>query len=125
MSSPWSWIPEVPGVGRGGKRVYVLQGRSAIAQLTVPLPFRGNDLEHAETDLRWTPIVLAGYPALGLSGAEDPLDASVVAWLTPFGHRQWELMTGAGLPDLRLAEGTLLYLPDVPPTALCWPRSAG
>jgi hypothetical protein len=32
--------------------------------------------------LRWTPVVLAGYPALGLSGAVDPFEASVSAWLT-------------------------------------------
>lgn len=125
MSSWWRWIPDLGGVRHGGKRVYVLQGSTAIAQLTVPLPFRGNDIEHTETELRWTPIVLGGYPALGLSGAADPLDASVVAWLTPFGHREWKLMTGADLPDLQLADGTLVCLPPVPRAAPSWPRSVG
>jgi len=83
-------------------------GGRAVAQLVLPLPFRGNDIEHGETATRWTPVVLAGYPALGLSGAADPLEASVVAWLTPFGEPEWELMRGSSLPDLGLAEGTLV-----------------
>ena len=126
MSSWWRWIPDLGGVRQGGKRVYGLQGgAAAIAQLTVFLPFRGNDIEHTETQLRWTPIVLGGYPALSLSGAADPLDASVVAWLTPFGHREWKLMTGADLPDVHLADGTLVGLPPVPGAAPSWPRSVG
>ena len=125
MSSWWRWIPDLGGVRHGGKRVYVLQGGTAMAELIVPLPFRGNDSEHTETELRWTPIVLGGYPALGLSGAAEPLDASVVAWLTPFGHREWELMTGAHLPDLRLADGPQVGLPPVPYAVFFWPRSVG
>jgi hypothetical protein len=96
-----------------------------MAQLMLPLPFRGNDPEHAETALRWTPVVLAGYPALGLSGAIDPLEASVVAWLTPFGAPEWEFMRGAALPDLDLADGTRVRLPGVPGSAPSWARSAG
>jgi hypothetical protein len=81
--------------------------------------------EHGETELRWTPVVLAGYPALGLSGAVDPFDASVIAWLTPFGEGEWELMRGTGLPDLGLPEGALVRFPGVPGSAPSWPRSAG
>ena len=126
MSAWWTWIADVREVRRGGERVYVLlAGSSAAAQLVLPLPFRGNDLEHGETATRWTPVVLAGYPALGLSGAADPLEASVVAWLTPFGESEWELMRGASLPDLALSDGTLLRFPSVPGSAPSWPRSAG
>ena len=126
MSARWSWIPDVRGVRRGKERVYLLRaGAGVVAQLVLPLPFRGNDIEHGETAPRWTPVVLAGYPALGLSGAADPLEASVVAWLTPFGELEWELMRGASLPDLGLADGTLVRFPDVPGSAPSWPRSAG
>ena len=126
MSAWFSWIADVRGVRRGGERVYVLlAGGGPVAQLVLPLPFRGHDLEHGETATRWTPVVLAGYPALGLSGAADPLEASVVAWLTPFGEPEWELMRGCPLPDLGLGDGTLLRFPGVPGSAPSWPRSAG
>jgi hypothetical protein len=97
----------------------------AVALLAVPLPFRGNEAEHGETELRWTPVQLGGYLALGLSGAVDPLDASVVAWLTPLGEKEWHLMRGACLPDLGLRDGTLVRFPEVPRVALSWPRRAG
>ena len=104
----------------------MLQGRaSAVALLVLPLPFRGTDLEHGETALRWTQVVLAGHPGLGLSGALDPLEASVIAWLTPFGEREWEVMRGASLPDLGLSDGTLVRFPGVPGSAPSWPRIAG
>jgi hypothetical protein len=126
MSAWWSWVPDVQGVRRGGERAYVMQrGAEAVALLVLPLPFRGTDLEHAETALRWTPVVLAGYPALGLSGALDPLEASVIAWLTPFGEREWKVMRGACLPDLSLPDGTLVRFPGVLGSAPSWPRSAG
>jgi hypothetical protein len=101
------------------------QGPIAVALLVLPLPFRGHDTEHGETALRWTPVVLAGYPALGLSGALDPLEASVIAWLTPFGEREWDLMRGVCLPDLGLSDGTLVRFPGVPGYAPSWPRSVG
>jgi hypothetical protein len=126
MSTWWSWVLDQRGVRRGGEKVYVLRrGATAVAQLVLPLPYRGNDLEHLEATPRWTPVVLAGYPALGLSGAADPLEASVMAWLTPFGEAEWELMKGAGLPGLGLSDGTLLSFPGVPWSAPSWPRSAG
>ena len=126
MAPWWSWIPDVRGVRRGGERAYVLRGgAAAVALLVLPLPFRGNDAEHGETATRWTPVVLAGYAALGLSGAVEPLEASVIAWLTPFGEREWELMKGVRLPDLGLADGTLVRFPAVPEWAPSWPRSAG
>ena len=126
MSGWWNWVPDVPRVRRGGERVYVLQrGPAAVAQLMLPLPFRGDDPEHGETGLRWTAVVLAGYPALGLSGAVEPLEASVIAWLTPFGEGEWELMRGASLPDLGLPDGALVRFPGVPGSAPSWPRSAG
>ena len=126
MSVWWSWVPDVRGVRRGGGRVYVLRGGAgAVAQLVLPLPFRGDDPEHAEAALRWTPVILAGYPALGLSGATDPLEASAIAWLTPFGEPEWELMRGAALPALDLSDRVRLGLPDVPGSAPSWPRSAG
>ena len=50
MSAWWSWVPDVRGMRRGGERVYVLQrGSAAVAQLVLPLPFRGDDPEHGET----------------------------------------------------------------------------
>lgn len=126
MSAWWSWVPDVRAVRRGGERAYVLRGgAAAVALLVLPRPFRGTDPEHGETELRWTPVVLAGYPALGLSGALDPLEASVIAWLTPFGEREWEGMRGACLPDLGLNDGTLVRFPGVPGSAPSWPRSAG
>ena len=126
MSAWWSWVPDVREVRRGGGRAYVLQGgSSAVALLVLPMPFRGTDPEHGETALHWTPVALAGHPALGLSGALDPLEASVIAWLTPFGEREWEVMRGAGLPDLGLSDGTLVRFPGVPGSAPSWPRSAG
>ena len=126
MSAWWSWMADGRGIRRGGERVYLLlAGGSAVAQLVLPLPFRGDDLEHRDTAPRWTPVVLAGYPALGLSGAADPLEASVIAWLTPFGEPEWELMLGSALPDLTLADGSLVRFPGVPGSAPSWPRSAG
>ena len=126
MSAWWTWVPDVGGVRRGAERVFVLRsGAAAVGQLVLPLPFRGNDPEHTETGLRWTPVVLAGYPALGLSGATDPLEASVIAWLTPFGEPEWELMRGVALPYLDLSDGTRVRLPGVPGSAPSWPRSAG
>jgi hypothetical protein len=113
-------------VRRGGERAYVLRrGPAPVAQLVVPLPFRGEDPEHGETGLRWAPVVLAGYCALGLSGAVDPFEASVIAWLTPFGGREWELMRGASLPSLGLPGGAPMRFPEVPGSAPSWPRSAG
>ena len=126
MSVWWSWVPDVRRVRRSAERAYVLQaGGAAVGLLVLPLPFRGTDPEHGETALRWTPVVLAGYPALGLSGALDPLEASVIAWLTPFGEREWELMREACLPDLGISDGTLVRFPGVPGAAPRWPRSAG
>jgi len=56
MSAWWSWIPDVRGVRRGKERVYVLRaGAGVVAQLVLPLPFRGNDIEHGETAPRWNP----------------------------------------------------------------------
>ena len=50
MSVRWSWIPDVRGVRRGKERVYLLRaGAGVVAQLVLPLPFRGNDIEHGET----------------------------------------------------------------------------
>jgi hypothetical protein len=122
----WSWVTD----GRGGERrveeVQVLRrGAQAVALLAVPLPFRGNEAEHGETELRWTSVVLGGYLALGLSGAVDPLDASVAAWLTPLGEKEWHLLRGACLPDLGLRDGTLVRFPEVPRAAHSWPRLAG
>jgi hypothetical protein len=126
MSAWWSWVPDAGGVTRAGDRGYVLRGGvAAVALLVLPLPFRGTDPEHGETEPRWTPVVLAGYPALGLSGALDPLEASVIAWLTPFGEREWHVMRGTSLPDLGLSDGTLVRFPGVPGSAPSWPRSAG
>ena len=126
MSAWCNWVPDVRSVRRAGERVYVLRrGAGAVALLVLPLPFRGNDTEHGEITPRWAPVVLAGYPALGLSGAADPLEASVIAWLTPFGEAEWELMRGACLPDLGLSNGTLVRFPAVPGSAPSWPRSTG
>jgi hypothetical protein len=108
------------------EQVEVLRrGAAAVALLAVPLPFRGNDPEHGETGLRWTPILLGGHLALGLSGAVDPLEASVIAWLTPFGQWEWQLIRGTCLPDLGLRDGTLVRFPEVPGAAVSWPRTAG
>jgi hypothetical protein len=121
----WSWVPDERGASRWVEQVHVLRrGTAAVALLAVPMPFRGNDSEHGETALRWTPVLLGGYLALGLSGAADPLEASVIAWLTPFGQSEWQLMRGTRLPDLGLRDGTLVRLPDVPGAAVRWPRSA-
>ena len=122
----WSWVPDARGARRLRENVYVLRRGAAVAALlAVPWPFRGNESEHGETDLRWMPVRLGGYLALGLSGAVDPLEASVIAWLTPFGEAEWRLIRGAGLPDLGLPDGTLVRFPGVPATAMSWPRSAG
>jgi hypothetical protein len=75
--------------------------------------------------LRWTPVVLAGYPALGLSGAVDPFEASESAWLTPLGGGEWQHMRGACLPDLGLSDGTLVRFPGVPAATGRRPRSSG
>ncbi|HEY7614543.1 MAG TPA: hypothetical protein VH764_16210 [Gemmatimonadales bacterium] len=101
------------------------RGAAAMALLAVPLPFRGNDPEHGEIGLRWMPVQLGGYLALGLSGAVDPLEASVIAWLTPFGESEWRLLEGAHLPDLGLPDGKLVRFPGVPEAAMSWPKRAG
>jgi hypothetical protein len=126
LAGGWSWVAD----GRGGERqveqVHVLRrGVNPVALLAVPLPFRGHETEHGETLLRWTPVLLGGYLAMALSGALDPLDASVAAWLTPLGEKEWHLMRGVCLPDLGLSDGTLVRFPGVPRAAWIWPRRAG
>ena len=126
VADGWTWVPDLRRARRLVEQTYVLRsGAAELALLAVPLPFRGNDSEHRETAFRWTPLMLGGYLALGLSGALDPLEASVIAWLTPFGEPEWELMRGACLPDLGLGDGTLVRVPGVPGSDLSWPRSAG
>jgi hypothetical protein len=126
LSGGWSWVADAQRERRGVEQVHLLRrGVNAVALLAVPLPFRGNDAEHGETELRWTPVLLGGYLALGLSGAVDPLEASVIAWLTPLGEREWHLMRGAGLPELGLRDGTLVRFPEVRGAAMSWPRRAG
>ena len=126
LAGGWSWVAD----GRRGERwveqVHVLRrGVTAVGLLAVPLPFRGNEAEHGETELRWTPVLLDGHIALALSGAVDPLEASVAAWLTPLGEKEWHLMRGVCLPDLGLSDGTLVRFPGVPGAAGIWPRRAG
>ena len=99
LADGWSWVADERGRERQGEQVHVLRrGVNPVALLAVPLPFRGNEAEHGETELRWTPVLLGGYLALGLSGAVDPLEASVVAWLTPLGEEEWHLMRGPASP---------------------------
>jgi hypothetical protein len=126
LAGGWSWVADGRVENRRVEQVHVLRrGVNAVALLAVPLPFRGNEAEHGETELRWTPVLLGGYLALGLSGAVDPLEASVAAWLTPLGEEEWHFMRGACLPDLGLRDGTLVRFPGVPRAALTWPRRAG
>jgi hypothetical protein len=126
LTAGWSWVTDGRGSERRVEQVQVLRrGVQAVALLAVPLPFRGNEVEHGETELRWTPVPLGGYLALALSGAMDPLDASVAAWLTPLGEKEWHILRGACLPDLGLRDGTLVRFPEVPRAARSWPRRAG
>jgi hypothetical protein len=122
----WSWVADGRGEERQVKQVHLLRREgNPVALLAVPLPFGGHEAEHGEIELRWTPVLLGGYVALALSGAVDPLEASVAAWLTPLGENEWHLMRGACLPDLGLRDGTLVRFPGVPWAAPSWPRRAG